>query len=114
MIAHGGAALPFMLGRLRANYERHRDQSADPIASFHQLYFDTVLYDTVALNYLREVVGGKRLMLGSDSPFIDADPMPFVNDMRLSEDERRAILGENAARLFHINRHAHHGETGAP
>lgn len=108
VIAHGGAALPFMLGRLKANYERHRDQCADPVEGFHRLYFDTVLYDTAALNYLREVVGAKRLMLGSDSPFIDADPMPFVNDMRLSEDERRAILSENAIRLFHINHHDEH------
>jgi hypothetical protein len=61
---------------------------------FHWLYFDTVLYDTLALSYLRDVVGADRLMLGSDSPFIEADPMPFVNDMRLSESERRGILGE--------------------
>jgi aminocarboxymuconate-semialdehyde decarboxylase len=106
VIAHGGAALPFMLGRLRANHARHRDECADPVEAFHRLYFDTVLYDTPALNYLREVAGADRLMLGSDSPFIDADPMPFVNDMRLSDSERRAILGENAVRLFHIHQHA--------
>lgn len=102
VIAHGGAALPFMLGRLRANHQRHADECADPIDGFHRMFFDTVLYDTPALNYLREVAGADRLMLGSDSPFIDADPMPFVNDMRLSDSERRAILGETAVRLFNI------------
>lgn len=102
VIAHGGAALPFMLGRLKANYERHRKECADPINGFHRLYFDTVLYDTPALNFLREVAGADKLLLGSDSPFIDADPMPFVNDMRLSDSERRGILGETAVRLFNI------------
>lgn len=111
VIAHGGAGLPFMLGRLRANYERHRHECADPIDGFHRMYFDTVLYDTLALNYLREVVGAKKLMLGSDSPFIEADPMPFVNNMRLSEEERRAILGETAVRLFHIHQHAAGGSV---
>lgn len=102
VIAHGGAALPFLLGRMRANYLRHRDQCADPVDAFHRLYFDTVLYDTPALNFLREIAGADKLMLGSDSPFVDADPMPFVNDMRLTASERRAVLGENAVRLFDI------------
>jgi aminocarboxymuconate-semialdehyde decarboxylase len=102
VIAHGGAALPFMLGRMRANHQRHRDECADPIDGFHRLYFDTVLYDTMALDFLRKVAGADRLLLGSDCPFIDADPMPFVNDMRLSDRERRGILGETAVRLFNI------------
>lgn len=104
IVAHGGAALPFVLGRLRANYQRHKAAFADPVDGFHRLYFDTVLYDAPALEHLQRVAGPDRLVLGSDSPFIEADPMPFVDDMRLTAEERKNILGETAMRLFNIDR----------
>jgi aminocarboxymuconate-semialdehyde decarboxylase len=46
-----------------------------------------------------------RVILGSDYPFPIGDPEParVVNEMPLTEAERRAILGETAARLFHID-----------
>jgi predicted TIM-barrel fold metal-dependent hydrolase len=44
-------------------------------------------------------------MLGSDHPFTIGDPEPLriVNETRLAPAERQAILGETAARLFHVS-----------
>ena len=103
VLSHGGAALPFALGRLKRNYEIHRDY-ADPLAEFRRLYFDTVLFEPRALRFLCDVAGAEKIMLGSDHPFPIGDPEPvrIVDETALSSAERRAILGETAARLFHV------------
>jgi predicted TIM-barrel fold metal-dependent hydrolase len=43
-------------------------------------------------------------MLGSDYPFGigDLDPCRIVDNTPLTEQERRAILGNNAMRVFHV------------
>ena len=103
VISHGGAALPFALGRLKRNYDIHRDY-ADPVAEFHRLYFDTVLFDPRALRFLCDVAGAEKIMVGSDHPFPIGDPEPvrIVDETALSSAERRAILSTTAARLFHV------------
>jgi len=40
VLSHGGAALPFVLGRLKRNHQIHPDY-ADPAREFRRLYFDT-------------------------------------------------------------------------
>jgi predicted TIM-barrel fold metal-dependent hydrolase len=41
-------------------------------------------------------------MLGSDSPFLEGDPLPYVTEAQLAPAARDAVLGGNAARLFRI------------
>lgn len=105
VISHGGAALPYALGRLRRNYDIHPGKYADPIAEFRQLYFDTVLFEARALRFLCDVAGADKVMLGSDHPFPigDAVPLRVVDETPLSVAERQGILGETAARLFHVS-----------
>jgi aminocarboxymuconate-semialdehyde decarboxylase len=63
-----------------------------------------VLFEPLALRFLVDVVGGDKVMLGSDYPFGigDPDPCGVVGRTALTEAERDAILGGNAARVFHI------------
>ncbi len=102
ILSHGGGALPFILGRLKRTYERNDRKFADPAEGFRRLYFDTVLYDPQAVRFLRDVAGADRLMLGSDSPFLEGDPLPYVTEAQLAPAARDAVLGGNAARLFRI------------
>jgi predicted TIM-barrel fold metal-dependent hydrolase len=46
-----------------------------------------------------------KVVLGSDCPFPigDPDPMRVVDATSPTEAERRAILGETAVRIFHID-----------
>jgi aminocarboxymuconate-semialdehyde decarboxylase len=103
ILSHGGGALPYALGRLKRNHAIHPDY-ADPAPGFSRLYFDTVLFEPRALRFLCDVVGADKIMLGSDYPFGigDPDPCNIVDRTALTSDERRAILGENAMRIFHI------------
>jgi len=105
VVSHGGGALPYALGRLRRNRAIHPEGYADPFDGFRRLYFDTVLFEPQALRFLCDVAGADRVVLGSDYPFPIGDPEPtrVVDDTPLTEAERHAILGETAARIFHID-----------
>ena len=104
VISHGGAALPFALGRLRRNHAIHPGKYADPMDGFRRLYFDTVLFEARALRYLCDVAGADKVLLGSDHPFPigDAEPLRVVDETSLSAMERNSILGDTAGRLFRI------------
>ena len=97
------SALPYALGRLKRNRAIHTEY-ADPADGFRRLYFDTVLFEPRALRFLCDVVGADRVMLGSDYPFGigDPDPCAVVEATPLTSPERRAIFGETAARIFHV------------
>jgi aminocarboxymuconate-semialdehyde decarboxylase len=102
VIGIGGAALPFVLGRLRRNYELAKDTVADPDAALAQLYYDTIVHDVRALRFLAEIVGAGRIMMGSDMPFPIGDPAPraIVDAAQFSAAERASITGGLAERLL--------------
>jgi aminocarboxymuconate-semialdehyde decarboxylase len=107
VLSHAGGALPYALGRLgrlKRNHAIHPDY-ADPAEGFRRLYFDTVMFEPDALRFLCDTVGADKIMLGSDYPFGIGDPEPrrIVDETSLTEAERQAILGNTAARIFHID-----------
>lgn len=104
ILSHGGGALPFMLGRLKRNIEIHPGKYADPAEGYAELYFDSILFEPDALNFLINQVGAGRVMMGSDYPFPIGDHTPcgVVHAANLSEVDTRAILGDTAARVFEL------------
>jgi aminocarboxymuconate-semialdehyde decarboxylase len=102
IVGIGGAALPYVIGRLRRNYEVDRDKLKDPGASLAALYYDTLVHDVRALRLLAEVVGADRIMLGSDAPFPIGDLAPgkVVAAAGFSDAQVRSINGGLAERLF--------------
>jgi aminocarboxymuconate-semialdehyde decarboxylase len=103
VIAHGGAALPYVLGRLSRNRVLHPEY-ADPSSGFRRLYFDSVLFEARALRFLCDVAGADKVMLGSDHPFPigDPEPMKVIEEASLTAQEKRCICCETAARLFRV------------
>ena len=103
VLSHAGGALPYALGRLKRNHAIHADY-ANPEEGFRRLFFDTVMFEPRALRFLCDVAGVDKIMLGSDFPFGigDPDPRAIVDATPLTAAERGAILGDNAARVFHI------------
>ena len=102
VVAHGGGALPYVLGRLIRNHLIDPGGTADPVESFARLYFDSVVFDPGALEFLVAKAGPDRVMLGSDYPFPigDLTPRAVVERAALPQEHRDQILGGNAARLF--------------
>jgi aminocarboxymuconate-semialdehyde decarboxylase len=104
VLAHGGAALPMVLGRLAKAYAAHPAGSCDPTESFKQLYFDTVVFDVNALRLVIAMAGVDKVMLGTDYPFPigDWEPTAIVEGLYVTDPERDAIAGKTAAALFKI------------
>jgi aminocarboxymuconate-semialdehyde decarboxylase len=104
VLSHGGAALPFVLGRLARAFEIAHGKLQDPRKGFAALYFDTIVFDRDALEFLAAKAGARRILLGSDMPFPIGDlaPRKLVEQLDLSDAERSAILGETAKTVFRL------------
>lgn len=95
LVGIGGAALPYVIGRLKRNYSLHPEDMADPAKALSMMYYDTLVHDPNVLKLLIETVGSDRIMLGSDMPFPIGDPRPraILDDLGLSASERQSIEG---------------------
>jgi aminocarboxymuconate-semialdehyde decarboxylase len=102
VVAHGGGALPYVLGRLIRNHLINPRSTADPVESFACLYFDSVVFDPGTLEFLVAKAGPDRVLLGSDYPFPIGDPAPrtVIERATLPDSDREQVLRGNAARLF--------------
>ncbi|MGA7803079.1 amidohydrolase family protein [Bradyrhizobium sp.] len=98
----GGAALPYVIGRLRRNYALDKDKLGDPDAALAAMYYDTIVQDPRALRYLADVVGAGRIMMGSDMPFPIGDlaPLRIVQETSFTDAERASINGGLVQKLF--------------
>jgi aminocarboxymuconate-semialdehyde decarboxylase len=98
----GGAALPYVIGRLRRNYSLDKDKLGDPDAALAAMYYDTIVQDPRTLRYLADIVGAGRIMMGSDMPFPIGDlaPLKIVQETSFSDLERASINGGLVQKLF--------------
>jgi aminocarboxymuconate-semialdehyde decarboxylase len=109
VLVHGGGFLPYTIGRFDRGFRARpevRDELAElPSAYLRRFSYDTLLQSPVALAYLVSLVGAERVVLGSDHPFWLGDPEPLavVRAAHLGADAEGLILGENAARMFHLD-----------
>ena len=116
VIAHGGGFLPAYSGRIDHAAAARPDTCEcihhDPTWYLKRLYFDTMVFSHHQLEYLVETWGADHILMGTDYPFDmgEVDPIGFVEGAgKLSDGDRKAILGGNAARLLNIpiKVHAH-------
>ena len=105
--AHGGGYLPFYCGRMDRAFEarpetrEHIDRK--PSAFLGRLYYDSVLYDRLQLEFLVGKVGSDRIVMGTDYPVFlgETDPIGFIRGTKgISRKAQDAILSGNAARLL--------------
>ena len=104
VLSHGGAALPFALGRLARNYAISQGKYADPRKGFEAMYFDSCVFDSDSLEYLAKKAAPERIMLGSDMPFPIGDPEPkrVVEHAHLTPSQKKSVLGETAQTVFRV------------
>ncbi len=104
VLSHGGAALPFALGRLARNHAISQGKYADPRKGFEAMYFDSCVFDTDTLEFLAKKAQAERIMLGSDMPFPIGDPAPtrVVEGATFTEAQKKGILGGTAQGVFRV------------
>jgi aminocarboxymuconate-semialdehyde decarboxylase len=106
VFAHGGGAVPSVIGRLDAGHAVEagcRARGAGrPSTYLARVWYDTITHDVPALEYLIARVGASQVVMGSDYPFEigDLDPVRTVEKLAVDRAARDAILGGNAAVLL--------------
>jgi aminocarboxymuconate-semialdehyde decarboxylase len=106
--AHGGAALPYLAGRLDICHERIPACSAvikdKPSNYLRRIYYDTVVYEQAALELCIKVAGSPdNVLYGSDYPHNIGDMSGCLARVNaLPNDQSTKIAGKNAERIFGI------------
>jgi aminocarboxymuconate-semialdehyde decarboxylase len=105
-VAHGGGYLPFYAGRVDHNYRdkpwTRVNMSKSPSEYMRRhFWYDSCVYNSDMLQFLAQKVGASRIVMGSDYPVGDADPVGLVRRTRgLSASDKANILGRTAARFL--------------
>jgi len=108
-VAHGGGYLPFYAGRVDRNYfgkgftRVNMTKSPSEYMRRH-FWYDSCVYNADMLEFLVKKVGASRIVLGSDYPVGEPDPIGFVRRVRgLSAADKEDILGRTAAKLLGLS-----------
>jgi aminocarboxymuconate-semialdehyde decarboxylase len=105
-LAHGGGALPSVVGRLERGHEVYEvcraHDARRPASYLGRVWYDTITHDVMALEHLVARVGVSQVLLGTDYPFAigDLDGVATVEKLGVDRAARDAILGANAAALL--------------
>jgi aminocarboxymuconate-semialdehyde decarboxylase len=106
LLVHAGGFLPYQLGRLDHGW-KVRDEpklriKRPPSEYIDRFYFDSITHNDSALRWLIDLVGGDKVVLGSDLPFDMADDDPLGRLARVSTDdiELNRIAEANPRKLF--------------
>lgn len=111
VVAHGGGAVPYHIGRFRSPGLRRGD-TEDFLDKVRRLHFDTCVYSEEGLELLFKVIGPANCLFGTERPGsgrgIDPATGRALDDLRpviegldvLSDDDRRLVFEDNARRLY--------------
>jgi aminocarboxymuconate-semialdehyde decarboxylase len=107
VLSHLGGAIPYLVERLDRGYEAFADCRKNisrlPSSYLKQFYFDTVNFDPRAIELAVAFSGADHVLAGSDYPHQIGSIEKMLESLkaiRVSEDDRRKILGGNAAKLL--------------
>ncbi|MFZ0581592.1 MAG: tryptophan 2,3-dioxygenase family protein [Candidatus Acidiferrales bacterium] len=100
--AHGGGSFAFLLGRLENAWHHHpvaRGVSQFPPSHYVKRFcVDSAVFDERTLQFLVEIMGQDRVLLGSDYPFPLGEERvgALIRGSRLSSAVKTKLLGSNA------------------
>jgi aminocarboxymuconate-semialdehyde decarboxylase len=107
VLPHAGGALLNLVGRLDHGWSAipaAKQSAQTPGAYLRRFMYDTIAHSRPLMEYVISQVGVERIMMGSDYCFpVGYDrPVEVVEDLRLSPEQRKMILGGTAAKLLKI------------
>jgi aminocarboxymuconate-semialdehyde decarboxylase len=106
--AHGGGSFAFLLGRLENAWKNHEvARGVSQFAPSHYLdriRVDSAVFEQRTLQFLVEVMGTDRVLLGSDYPFPlgEARAGTLIRESRSSAEVKAKLLGGNAVKFLNL------------
>lgn len=107
VLSHLGGAVPYIAERFDRGFHAFPECRANihrpPSDYLKQFYYDTVNFDSNALQLAVAFAGADHILAGSDYPHQIGSIPSMLSSLRslpISDDDRAKILGGNAARLF--------------
>jgi len=109
IFAHAGGSIPYLAARLaiidEMGFIPGADRRGTAADMFRRMYWDTALAASdPVLRMLRDVAGIHQVLYGTDFPYqrrdLAAKSKRAIESAALDNEERDAILGGNALRLF--------------
>lgn len=105
--AHGGGTIPYINGRVEMFHKlttgAREKISESPSKYFQHIYYDAVVYQDNALQACIDLAGPSHVLYGSDYPHQTGDMTGCLARVdRLPKDQKEAIRGTNAQRVFAI------------
>lgn len=106
-LCHMGGAIPYLAERLDRGYEAFSECRANifkpPTEYLKTFYYDTVNFDPRAVRLAIDFAGTDHILAGSDYPHqigSISKMLETVRSLDVTDSERAAIFGGNAARLL--------------
>ncbi|HEX6914937.1 MAG TPA: amidohydrolase family protein, partial [Chitinophagaceae bacterium] len=107
--AHGGGSFPFTIGRIEHGFNVRpdlvaRDNKVNPRDYLGRIWFDSLVHDTAALEFLLNVAGPGKVCLGSDYPFPlgEHHPGQMIDGMNLTAATKEKLFYRNAVEWLGI------------
>lgn len=112
IVAHGGGAVPYQVGRYRAFFGRHFEGKGGFDAQMKKFYYDSVLYNEEGLDLLFKVVGTDRCMFGTENPgtgsYKDPETGKMLDDTKpiiegiagLTDQDKKNVFEDVARKVF--------------
>ncbi len=101
--AHGGGSFPFTFGRIHHGFEVRPDLTAidnteNPGKYIGKFWFDSLVHDRTALQYLIDFAGEDKICLGTDYPFPLGELVPgaLIESLEIENNLREKLLYKNA------------------
>jgi aminocarboxymuconate-semialdehyde decarboxylase len=107
--AHGGGYFPFYVSRFDHGWNvRPEAHTCSELPSHYlrRIWFDSLVYSPEQLELLVRRAGAGQIVIGTDYPFdmgVDDPIQRLAAATGLSENDRWAIRGDNAARILNLH-----------
>lgn len=114
IVAHGGGAIPYQLGRFEPWYQTLFPDRPPLRQALRNLYFDTMVYSPDSLELLLKTIGPERTVYGTECPGVGSignprtgrpydDLLPALRDVPFLDQRQISAITEHTARqLFKI------------
>lgn len=109
--AHGGGSFPATIGRIQHGFDCRPDLVAidnniPPRNYLGKFYLDSLVHDSLMLDYIVKLVGPDKVALGTDYPFPlgENEPGKLINAMPYSMEMKEQLLSGSALAWMNLKK----------